>query len=221
MVIMQNNSNKLKEYIDLVQKVARVEYRRIPAHMVEYEELLSIGIIAIQALIKNKSMEQLARYNSAYIATAVRWAIRNELRIRYKWYSLKHKTDEDEDVVAEDDEATQKSKVREAIYETVLSIDGLADAASDNDSPFDFLKDKHATPDENAEISEMGRMIREAISKLPPKDRTVVEYRFYRNMQVKDIARQVGLSSSRVTRIVQAALNTIKEYLNQKEQYGY
>ncbi|MBO8430612.1 sigma-70 family RNA polymerase sigma factor [Spirochaetes bacterium] len=218
---MQNNSNKLKEYIDLVQKVARVEYRRIPAHMVEYEELLSIGIIAIQALIKNKSMEQLARYNSAYIATAVRWAIRNELRIRYKWYSLKHKTDEDEDVVAEDDEATQKSKVREAIYETVLSIDGLADAASDNDSPFDFLKDKHATPDENAEISEMGRMIREAISKLPPKDRTVVEYRFYRNMQVKDIARQVGLSSSRVTRIVQAALNTIKEYLNQKEQYGY
>ena len=83
------------------------------------------------------------------------------------------------------------------------------------------MKDKHATPDENAEISEMGRMIREAISKLPPKDRTVVEYRFYRNMQVKDIARQVGLSSSRVTRIVQAALNTIKEYLNQKEQYGY
>lgn len=221
MVIMQNNSNKLKEYIDLVQKVARVEYRRIPAHMVEYEELLSIGIIAIQALIKNKSMEQLARYNSAYIATAVRWAIRNELRIRYKWYSLKHKSEEDEDVSSEDDESTQKTKVREAIYETVLSIDGLADAASDNDSPFDFLKDKHATPDENAEISEMGRMIREAISKLPPKDRTVVEYRFYRNMQVKDIARQVGLSSSRVTRIVQAALNTIKEYLNQKEQYGY
>ena len=218
---MQNNSNKLKEYIDLVQKVARVEYRRIPSHMVEYEELLSIGIIAIQALIKNKSMEQLARYNSAYIATAVRWAIRNELRIRYKWYSLKHKSEEDEDVSSEDDELTQKTKVREAIYETVLSIDGLADAASDNDSPFDFLKDKHATPDENAEISEMGRMIREAISKLPPKDRTVVEYRFYRNMQVKDIARQVGLSSSRVTRIVQAALNTIKEYLNQKEQYGY
>ena len=166
-------------------------------------------------------MEQLARYNSAYIATAVRWAIRNELRIRYKWYSLKHKSEEDEDVSSEDDESTQKTKVREAIYETVLSIDGLADAASDNDSPFDFLKDKHATPDENAEISEMGRMIREAISKLPPKDRTVVEYRFYRNMQVKDIARQVGLSSSRVTRIVQAALNTIKEYLNQKEQYGY
>lgn len=215
------DKNKLKEYIDIVQKVARVEHRRIPSHMVEYEELLSIGIIAIQALIKNKTEEQLSRYNSAYIATAVRWAIRNELRIRYKWYSLKHKADEESDDEYENNEEGQKAKVREAIYETVLSIDGLADAASDNDSPFDFLKDNHATPDENAEISEMGRMIREAISKLPPKDRTVVEYRFYRNMQVKDIARQVGLSSSRVTRIVQAALNNIREYLNTREQYGY
>ena len=76
-------------------------------------------------------------------------------------------------------------------------------------------------PDENAEISEMGRMIREAISKLPPKERTVVEYRFYRNMQVKDIATQIGLSPSRVTRIVQASLNVIREYLNSHEQYGY
>lgn len=219
-MIMQDK-NKLKEYIEIVQKVAKVEHRRIPSHMVEYEELLSIGIIAIQALIKNKTEEQLARYNAAYVATAVRWAIRNELRIRYKWYSLKHKAEEESEEGADNSEEGQKTKVREAIYETVLSIDGLQDAASDNDSPFDFLKDNHATPDENAEITEMARMIREAISKLPAKDRTVVEYRFYRNMQVKDIARQVGLSSSRVTRIVQAALGNIREYLNNKEQFGY
>lgn len=218
---MQQKS-KIQEYIDIVEKVAKLEHRRIPSHMVEFEELLSIGIIAIQALIKNKTPEQLERYNIAYVATAVRWAIRNELRIRYKWYSLKHKPeeefDEEEEVEGMD---MQKAKVRETIYETVLSIDGLAAAASDNDSPFDFLKDKHATPDEQAEITEMGRMIRAAISKLPPKERTVVEYRFYRNMQVKDIATQIGLSPSRVTRIVQSSLNFVKEYLNSREQYDY
>lgn len=220
-MVMQNK-NKLQEYIDLVQKVAKVEHRRIPQHMVDYEELVSIGILAIQVLIKNKTPEQLEKYNSAYIATAVRWAIRNELRIRYKWYALKHKP---EDEYSEDEAIEgmdmQKAKVREAVYETILSIDGLASAASDNDSPFDFLKDTHAQPDEQAEITELGRMVREAIAKLPPKERTVVEYRFYRNMQVKDIARQVGLSSSRVTRIVQSSLNTVKEYLNSKGQQGY
>mgnify|MGYP002625036747 CR=1 FL=1 len=216
------DKSKLQEYIDLVQRVAKVEHRRIPSHMVDYEELVSIGILAIQVLIKNKTEEQLERYNSAYIATAVRWAIRNELRIRYKWYSLKHKPEEE----FEEDETVegmdmQKAKVREAVYETILSIDGLAAAASDNDSPFDFLKDGHAQPDEQAEITEMGRMIRTAISKLPPKERTVVEYRFYRNMQVKDIATQVGLSPSRVTRIVQSSLNAVKEYLNAHEQFGF
>ncbi len=220
-MIMQEK-NRLQEYLDIVKKVAKVEHRRIPSHMVEYEELLSIGIIAVQAIIKNKTPEQLERYNLAYIATAVRWAIRNELRIRYKWYSMKHAAD---DEVTPEEEVDgmdmQKAKVRETIYETVLSIDGLAAAASDNDSPFDFLKDPHAKPDEQAEITELGRMIRAAISKLPPKERTVVEYRFYRNMQVKDIATQIGLSPSRVTRIVQSSLNFIKEYLNNHEQYDY
>lgn len=214
--------NIIQQYIDIVKKVAKVEHRRIPSHMVEYEELLSIGVLAIQALIKNKTPEQLERYNMAYVATAVRWAIRNELRIRYKWYSLKHKADDEVDPEEEvEGMDMQKAKVRETIYETVLSIDGLAAAASDNDSPFDFLKDNHATPDEQAEITEMGRMIRAAISKLPPKERTVVEYRFYRNMQVKEIAEQVGLSSSRITRIVQSALNHVREYLVAHEHYGY
>ena len=220
-----STQSKLKDYIDIIQKVAKVEYRRIPSHMVECEELVSIGIIAIQALIKNKTDEQLEKYNSSYIATAVRWAIRNELRNRYKWYTLKHKKDE-EDYEGGESEYTQAeavsgldvspTKVREAIYETILSIDSIASASSDNDSPFDFIKDTHATPDENAEITELGQVIREAIAKLPQKDRTIVEYRFYRNMQVKQIAQMVGLSSSRITRIVQSSLNTVREYLEKR-----
>ena len=219
---MQNNT-KLKEYIDIVQKVAKVEHRRIPAHMVEYEELVSIGIIAVQSMIKDKTDEEMERYNSAYIGTAVRWAIRNELRNRYKWYSLKHKKEEGEEAgeVDEDGIEVTPSKVREAVYETILSIDSLAMANSDNDSPFDFVKDTKAMPDEAAEITEMGRMIKEAIATLPQKDRTIVEYRFYRNMQVKEIARQVGLSSSRITRIVQASLNTVREYLESHDQHDF
>lgn len=216
---------KIKDYIEIIEKVAKVEQKRIPSHLVDYDELVSIGIIAIQVLIKDKTDEQLARYNNAYIATAVRWAIRNELRNRYKWYSLKHtnvdsRNEQSQDEYGEESTITP-GKVREAIYETILSIDSLAAAASDNDSPFDFIKDPSALPDEKAEISELGRVIREAIAKLPPKERIIIEYRFYRNMQVKEIAEQVGLSSSRITRIIQAALNTVREYLNKKEHYGY
>ncbi|UKI40585.1 MAG: sigma-70 family RNA polymerase sigma factor [Candidatus Melainabacteria bacterium] len=223
-----------KNYIDIVEKVARVEYRRIPNHMVDCEELMSIGIIALQTLFKDKTEEQMEKYNNAYIATAVRWAIRNELRNRYKWYSLKH-TKKDGDIDSSDEDVSDNNndnlnsdginvspgKVREAVYETILSIDSIAAASSDNDSPFDFVKDKGAMPDELAELSELSRLIREAISILPQKERTVVEYRFYRSMQVKEIAKSMGLSSSRITRIVQFSLNHIREYLQRRDLTEY
>jgi len=217
---------QLKDYIDIIQKVAKVEYKRIPSHMLDCEELVSIGIIALQALFKNKTEEQLKNYNTSYIATAVRWAIRNELRNRYKWYTLKHKKDDDslEDNEYLDSQSTldvTPTKVREAVYETILSIDSIMAASSDNDSPFDFIKDTSATPDENAEITELSKLIKEAIAKLPRKDRTIVEYRFYRNMQVKQIATMVGLSSSRITRIVQSSLNEVREYLQKRGLTSY
>ncbi len=213
------NQNLLKQYVSIVQKVAKIEQRRIPNHMIEYEELVSIGIIAVQAMIKNKTEEQLAKYNDAYMGTAVKWAIRNELRHRYKWYSMKHKTDTSND--EDDEEGTSAGKVKEAVYETILSIDGLAASATDNDSPFDFIKDPSALPDEKAEIVELSKLIKQAIATLPQKERTVVEYRFYRNMQAKDIAKQVGLSPSRITRIVQSALASIREYLASKGRQDY
>lgn len=228
---MMDSKTLIKQYIGIVQKIARVEHRRIPNHMIEYEELVSIGIIAIQTLIKDKTEEQLERYNEAYIGTAVRWAIRNELRHRYKWYTLKHKSEDtseqyNSDPMLEDNSddmgfSISPAKVREAVYETILSIDGLAAAATDNASPFDFIKDPSAMPDEKAEIIEMSKLIKQAVAQLPQKERTVVEYRFYRNMQAKDIAVAVGLSPSRITRIIQFSLNQIREYLKTRGREDY
>ncbi len=228
---MMDSKTLIKQYVGIVQKIARVEHRRIPNHMIEYEELVSIGIIAIQTLIKDKTEEQLERYNEAYVGTAVRWAIRNELRHRYKWYTLKHKQEDEgcaTDVMSQDSVDSEDmgfsispAKVREAVYETILSIDGLAAAATDNASPFDFIKDPSAMPDEKAEIIEMSRLVKQAIARLPQKERTVVEYRFYRNMQAKDIATTVGLSPSRITRIIQFSLNQIREYLKARGREDY
>lgn len=202
--------------------MAKVEYRRIPSHMVDYEELVSIGALAIQALLKNKSDEEIARLNSSYLATATRWAIRNELRTRYKWYTLKHKQDSPGEETAaggEEGGPTPSEAAREAVYESILSIEGISEGA-DGDASYDFIADQSATPEEQLEITELGRAIKRAIESLPPKERTIVEYRFYRNMQVKDIAAMVGLSSSRITRIVQSSLNTVRDYLKQNDHWS-
>ena len=224
MTAKQQKVNVTK-YLPLVERVAKVEYRRIPQHMVDYEELVSIGAIAIQSLLKNKTPEQIDKMNTSYIATATRWAIRNELRTRYKWYTLKHKQENGEDAPGEegapssnraDASAPSSESVREAVYESILSIEGIQES-SDGDSPYEFLKDGSSTPEEQLEIVELGRAIKKAIESLPTKERTIMEYRFYRNMQVKDIATIVGLSSSRITRIVQASLDLVREYLKENK----
>ncbi|MBY0451075.1 MAG: sigma-70 family RNA polymerase sigma factor [Cyanobacteria bacterium] len=221
----------ITQFLPLVERVAKVEYRRIPSHMVDYEELVNIGAIAIQALFRNKSPEDIEKMNTSYMATAIRWAIRNELRTRYKWYTLKHNKEEEETPASTEGQTPEGAtgegatpgqtghspeQVREAVYETILSIDSIQEG-SDGDTPYDFIKDTSATPDERLEITELGRAIKKAIANLPPKERTIMEYRFYRNMQVKDIASLVGLSSSRITRIVQASLNLVRDYLKEND----
>lgn len=215
------------DFIPLVERVAKVEHRRIPSHMVDYEELVSIGAMAIQALIKDKNAANSKKMNTSYLATAIRWAIRNELRTRFKWYTLKHtSTSQDEEGetpeggaegASEDGEALPtRERVREAVYETILSIEGITENP-DGEGSYDVIKDDAATPEERLEITELGRAIRKAIESLPPKERTIMEYRFYRNMQVKDIASMVGLSSSRITRIVQSSLNLVRDYLKDND----
>lgn len=205
-------------HLPLVERVAKVEYRRIPSHMVDYEELVSIGAIALQALLKNKTETEVAKLNTSYLATATRWAIRNELRSRYKWYTLKHTKETTENTGETDEDGNKKSpeSVREAVYETILSIEGISEGA-DGESNYDFISDDSATPDERLEIVELGRAIKRAIATLPEKERMIVECRFYKHMQVKDIADQVGLSSSRITRIVQASLNQVRDYLRDND----
>ncbi len=212
----------MKPFIHLVERVARVEYRRIPQHMVDYEELLSIGALAVQALVQNKTAEEIAKLNISYMATATRWAIRNELRTRHKWYSQKHKADEpDFDPTTEENSGAEESNnnsnqgeetVRQAVYQTILSIDSMS-TSEDGETSYDCIADKSATPEEALEITELGRAVKAAVQSLPSKERHIVECRFYKNMQVKEIAAEAGLSSSRITRIVQAALDTVRQYL--------
>lgn len=62
--------------------MARTEHARFfnACEMPEYEELLAIGIIAVQVMIKNKTPEQLEKYNAFYLATAIQWAYSKDCR---------------------------------------------------------------------------------------------------------------------------------------------
>jgi RNA polymerase sigma factor (sigma-70 family) len=205
----------VNDYVDLIETVARVEYSRLPNHLIDFSEVVNIGAIAIHVLLTSHPDRE---FNVTYLSTAIKWAIRNELRYRYKWYSLKQVSMESDDSSADasDDEVSggfeaEKGKVREAIYETILSVDSMMESENPHE-----IKDGSYTPEENSELKEMAKIVREAIAKLPEREKQIIEARFFKNMKMREIGETFGISPSRTSRIVQSGLDKVKLELQRR-----
>ena len=191
----------IKDYMPLIETVVKVEIKKFNVpHLIEYSELVNIGIQVIHTLAKSSNMEA---FNSSYLSTAIKWAIRNEVRRRYKWYTLKTKN------VKLDEE--NQNEIREAVYKTILSVDELADAENPT-----IIKDDKMTPSENAELAELRGVLKDAINKLPPREKELVESKFFRDKKLREISEEYGISQSRVSRIIQSGLNKLKKELQRQ-----
>ena len=188
----------IKDYMPLIETVVKVEIKKFNVpHLIEYSELLNIGIQVIHTLAKTSNMEA---FNSSYLSTAIKWAIRNEIRRRYKWYTLKTKS------IKIDEE--NHDEIREAVYKTILSVDEMADAENPT-----LIKDDRKTPAESAEFAELRAVLKEAINKLPPREKELVEAKFFKDKKLREISDEYGISQSRVSRIIQSGLNKLKKEL--------
>ena len=209
-IVQKTSAGKtVNDYIDLIETVSRVEYSRLPNHLIDFSEVVNIGAIAIHVLLTSNPDRE---YNVTYLSTAIKWAICIELRNRYKWYSMRQTTvEKTEEENPGDGFEVEKSRAREAVYETILSVDSMLEA----DNPTE-IKDDHYTPEENSELREMAKIVREAINKLPEREKMIIEARFFKNMKMREIGDRFGISPSRTSRIVQAGLDKVKIELQRK-----
>ena len=135
----------LQKALPIICAVSRMEFRRLAEikcnYYIEYEELLSIGIIAAQVLCKNKTPEQVADYSAIYIAAALRWAIENEIKFRqgflsYFLSSLQENDFRDMEQAGKEGIDLKQFTVKTSIFQTGLDI-AKECANSDITSVFD------------------------------------------------------------------------------------
>lgn len=192
---------KLRQYKELIEIIAKVEYQKFSnSHLIDLPELINIGTHALYILFKNNKPE---KYNNTYLSTAIKWAIRNEVRRRYKWYTLKNKQ-----TTEEEDDVTRDIEIRTEVYKNILSIDELQDAEVPTQ-----IKSCEKTPEESIEFSELRVGILEAMKKLPPRERELIEYKFFKEKKLREIAEEFNISQSRISRIIQTGLDKIKKDL--------
>ena len=200
---MQNLKEKvlkdvhLRQYSDLINKIAKVEYRSMGTqYLIEFDELINIGFQTINYLCNQKDFDT---YNESYLSTAIKWAIRNELRNRYRWYGVRqnHSITEDE-----------HNELREAIYKSILSTDEMLDS----ERTFE-IKDIRKNPEENCEFSMLANSLKTAVMSLPKRERELIESKFYSEKKLHELSDEFSISPSRISRIIKSGLDKIKDEL--------
>ncbi len=209
----------LKQYLPIIEMVVKKEYKTIPSYLAEYSELINVGLLTVNKLLKEVTKSK-KTYNSSYIAQAIKWAIKDELRVKYNWYGVKQtqgkNKDEDGDslsqaapreIVGGDPyhEVTEEEAV-EKVFETVLYLD---------DFLVETVPKEQMSPDELArlELLELKAAVKRAIDKLPAKHKKVLELRFYEGKRGNDIASWLGVTPSRVSHMIQDAIQKVRQIL--------
>ena len=191
---LTDESVNLKEYSDLIETVSKVEFSKVSSYgLIEYPEIVNLATHTIYLVLKNGSADL---YNNAYLTKAIKWEIRNEIRRRYRWYTMKNT------------QPVNTSEVREVVYKTIVSVEAMAEA----DNPI-VVKDTSMTPSENAEFDELKTRIKEAIKRLPERERALVEAKFFQDKKLKEISDEFNISQSRISRIIQNALSKVRKEL--------
>lgn len=190
----------LREYKNLIETIAKVEYQKFStSHLIELPELINIGNHTLYILFKKNTPDN---YNSAYLSTAIKWAIRNEMRRRYKWYTLKNRREEAE---------KGSDELRCEVYKTILSIEDMQEAEVPTQ-----IKSEDKTPEEQSEFSELKKEIILAIKKLPARERELIEDKFFKDKKLRELSDECNISQSRISRIIQSGLDKVKRDLKKQ-----
>ena len=190
----------LSQYKELIETISKVEYKKFSnLGLIDLSEVIGLANYTVYYLVNNAKNKDL--YNTAYLTKAIKWAIRNEMRRRYKWYVMKN------------NEFDEHEKIKDAVYKTILSIEEMADAENPT-----VIKDNHRTPEEKAEIVELKNRICEVMKKLSQREQDLIEAKYFYDKKLKDISAEFNISQSRISRIIQNALDKIKRELLKQEE---
>ena len=174
----------LSQHKELIETISKVEYKKFSnLGLIDLSEVINLANYTVYYLVNNSTNKDL--YNEAYLTKAIKWAIRNEMRRRYKWHSMKNQEPDQE-------------KVKDAVYKTILSIEEMAEAENPT-----IIKDTSRTPEEKAEIIELKRRIQEVMKKLPQREQDLIEAKFIYDKKLKEISEEFNISQSRISRIIQ------------------
>ena len=192
------------------------------------DDLVSAGIIGLLEVMEKYDASRGAKLNTfAYLR--IRGAMIDELRSR-DWFprsarakakkihevtrKLEHElgrypNDEEIAEALNMDLDSYLSMLRNCGNLSVVSIEDVSDAIGESrDRIMGYVLDDDESPEKYAEFYELERILGEEIDKVPEKQKLVLTLYYHEDMNMKEIARTLGVTEARVCQIhAQAIVN--------------
>lgn len=225
-------------YLDFVRKVASRMARNLPSH-VSLDDLIGAGILGLIDAMERYDPAKSDRFET-FAEFRVKGAILDELRrydimarnARLKSKQLARTAQELTAVLGRppvDHEVAKSMGLSIEDYRTLVNRVGnvrvlsLDDVSGDHDTANDRsfqLSAPDLAPDEVSSIREMREHLEQAISGLPERQQRILDMYYRREMTLKQIGVEVGVTESRVCQIMGEATSKLRVMLRNETRRG-
>jgi len=205
----------LRHY-SMVRQVAYRLVSRYPS-CVEADDLITIGMLGLIDAVDRFEHDRSVSF-SAYARIRVQGAIVDELR-KVDWVprSVRNRADRirmaREDLEkrlgrapSQDELAAElgvkAERLRDMIQNsTVRTLVSMDESGDDEDPVREFLKADEPDPLDQTMKTRLQELVQDAICDLPDRERTLVEFYYYRDLTFKEIGKILGVTESRISQL--------------------
>ena len=224
----------VKQYAPLVKYVAGKVAMGMP-HNVEFDDLVGFGVFGLFDAIKKFDPDKHVKFKT-YAVSRIRGAIFDELRsIDWVPRSVRQKSREIEDTIhrlesslgraASDQELANEMRMTTKEFQktmmkisgtSILSLNDVWYTGDDNDkvSIVDSIESPSSlNPDIIVEKGEIKRVIIQAITELPEKEKKVLVLYYYEDLTLKEIGKILEVTESRISQLHTKAIMRLRSKL--------
>jgi RNA polymerase sigma factor for flagellar operon FliA len=220
-------------YLDFVRRIATRMARNLPAH-VSLDDLVGAGTLGLLDAMDRYDPSKSERFET-FAEFRVKGAILDELRrydlmARNARLTAKRLARKSQELTARLGRPPVDTEIAGALEMSVedyrklvdrigsvrvLSLDDLQRSEDGSADRVAELSAKTLEPDEAASIRELHGRLRGAISGLPERQQMILDMYYQREMTLKEIGQQVGVTESRVCQIMGEATGRLRHLLKQ------
>ena len=227
-----NREEFLSHYLPLVISIVKGVYKRIPQNAIEFDELVSVGVIGLVGAMDNFDVSLGLKFTT-YAIPRIKGAIYDELRrldflprsARDKSKLYKRTRNELANRFGREpysEEIAKKMNVPlSALHFYQVSnfpqISIYEEFGGDNENGnrlIDILQDSVSNPENKYEVKERRNILKRCINNLDSKEKVIVGLFYIEGIAFKEISKIFGTTESRISQIHTGALEKIKSNLN-------